>query len=204
MTNVISNQDDIIDSRDVIARAQELRAKATHWTAGFNMPGYMPDSEPVGFETWAEARDYLASELERACDETGDVHEGEEYFSASKSMAAFPDDKDEDFGRTIEKYHWWIVKDECDNLDDDERNELSELAELCDQADGYCEDWEHGATLIRDCYFEDYARELAEDCGMVPDGIAWPLTCIDWKQAARELRMDYTSVEFNGVTYWVR
>ena len=64
-------------------------------------------------------------------------------------------------------------------------------------------DW-YPVTAIRDSYFKDYAQELAEDCGMIHNGLAWPLTCIDWDQAARELRMDYTSVEFDGVTYWVR
>lgn len=27
---------------------------------------------------------------------------------------------------------------------------------------------------------------------------------VDWERAARELQMDYTPVEFDGVTYWVR
>ena len=27
---------------------------------------------------------------------------------------------------------------------------------------------------------------------------------IDWDQAARELRMDYASVEYDGVTHWYR
>ena len=27
---------------------------------------------------------------------------------------------------------------------------------------------------------------------------------IDWAQAAHELQMDYTSVDFDGVTYWIR
>lgn len=39
---------------------------------------------------------------------------------------------------------------------------------------------------------------------MIPDGLAWPLTCIDWVQAAEELQQDYMSYEFDGYTYWVR
>jgi hypothetical protein len=30
------------------------------------------------------------------------------------------------------------------------------------------------------------------------------MRCIDWNEAASELQMDYTAVEFDGVTYWVR
>lgn len=59
-------------------------------------------------------------------------------------------------------------------------------------------------TLIRDSYFTEYAQEFADDCGYTQRGASWPYTCIDWEQAARELRMDYSSVEFDGVTYWYR
>jgi len=65
-------------------------------------------------------------------------------------------------------------------------------------------DWPYGETLIRYSYFEDYAQELAEDCGMVQEGANWPNTCIDWEQAAEELQMDYTVVDFDGVEYWIR
>lgn len=66
------------------------------------------------------------------------------------------------------------------------------------------EDWQYGATLIREDHFTEYAQELAEDIGAMPDNLSWPLTCIDWEQAARELQMDYTSVELDGHTYYVR
>lgn len=59
-------------------------------------------------------------------------------------------------------------------------------------------------TLIRDSYFRTYAEELADDIGAIPRDAAWPLTCIDWEQAARELRYDYSGVDIDGVTYWTR
>lgn len=84
--------------------------------------------------------------------------------------------------------------------------ELDALLKLQEQAEGYCADWRHGEQLIRDSYFETYAEELADDCGMVDRKLAsqWPYTCIDWERAARELQYDYTSVDFDGVTYWTR
>lgn len=85
----------------------------------------------------------------------------------------------------------------------DEGAELAILKALATEGEG-CADWEHGETLIRDSYFEDYAQELAEDIGAIKDNASWPYTCIDWKRAARELQQDYTSIEFDGVTYWVR
>lgn len=90
-------------------------------------------------------------------------------------------------------------------LTEQEANELVTLKALASEAADYAPDWEYGETLIRDSYFTDYARELADELGMTADStIQWPFTCIDWDQAARELRMDYTAVQFGDVTYWVR
>jgi antirestriction protein len=91
-----------------------------------------------------------------------------------------------------------------DGLWTEERAELAALRALQDEAEGSAPDWRYGCTLIRDSYFEDYARELAEEIGAIRDDARWPCTCIDWERAARELRMDYTAVDFDGVTYWVR
>lgn len=65
-------------------------------------------------------------------------------------------------------------------------------------------EWTYGVTLVHESYFEDHARQLAEDIGAIPDDLSWPATCIDWAQAARELRADYTEVEFEGDTYLAR
>jgi hypothetical protein len=58
--------------------------------------------------------------------------------------------------------------------------------------------------LIRDTYFVDYAKQLAEDIGAVPETYTWPTSCIDWEKAADDLANDYTQVEIAGVTYYVR
>jgi hypothetical protein len=87
--------------------------------------------------------------------------------------------------------------------------ELDELTNLLDVLEGmggdeqWRGDW-YPVTLIRDDYFRTYAQELAEECGMIPENAGWPARCIDWNQAARELRMDYSSIEYGGVTYWTR
>ena len=120
MSNTISNSDDIIDSRDVIARLEEL-------------------------------------------------------------------DETDDNGR-----------------DQSDTDEYKALRALADEAEGYAPDWKHGATLIRDSYFKDYAQQLADDIGAIDSQAQWPMSCIDWKQAARELQTDYTRVDFDGVSYWVR
>ncbi|RAV17494.1 hypothetical protein DQP57_00260 [Mycobacterium colombiense] len=92
---------------------------------------------------------------------------------------------------------------------EDDHEEYAELTALLDElrGNGGDEQWRgdwYPVTLIRDSYFEDYAQELAEDIGAITGAEQWPHNCIDWERAARELRMDYTSVEYDGVTYWYR
>ena len=89
--------------------------------------------------------------------------------------------------------------------DEDEQKELDALKALQDEAEGYAEDWKYGATLIRDGYFTTYAEQLAADISNYNSrDVTWPYTCIDWEQAADELKQDYTEVDFNGTTYYVR
>jgi hypothetical protein len=102
------------------------------------------------------------------------------------------------------------IEDAIAALDEsDDASELVDLRALLDELNGaggdeqWRGDW-YPLTLIRDDYFRTYAQELAEDCGMIDANAAWPARCIDWDQAARELRMDYTSVTYVGVTYWTR
>ena len=142
MTTTISNIDDVIDSRDVIARIEELQN----------------DRELFG---WS------ANE---------DQHEGDE---EARSKA-------------------WTEANE------DDATELAALLALQEEAEGYASDWKYGATLIADSYFATYAEELADDLGLIPKDSRWPATCIDWERAADELKQDYTSVDFDGHTFWVR
>jgi len=87
---------------------------------------------------------------------------------------------------------------------DDLAAELEALRDLDRDGEDYSPDWPHGATLIRDSYFVDYAEQLAEDIGAVPSDTTWPCYHIDWEAAARDLKMDYTAIDFGGVTYWTR
>jgi hypothetical protein len=142
MSNTISNSDDVIDSRDVITRLEELR----------------------------DARQSIVDARDDA-DATLDDKE-----LAIKTLAEWGDDNGAEF---------------------------NSLMDLDSNGDGYSGDWKYGATLIRDSYFEDYARQLCEDIGDVPKNLPHYIE-IDWAATARNIRMDYTSVSFDGVDYWVR
>ncbi|MGI9493142.1 MAG: hypothetical protein ACR2QF_12150 [Geminicoccaceae bacterium] len=107
-----------------------------------------------------------------------------------------------------ERDRFEFMLEEIKPYDVDDINEASEqlkpLKALADETSNYAEDWDHGAALIRDSYFEQYAEQLADDIGAVNSNASWPNNHIDWESAANELKIDYTAVEFDGVTYWVR
>lgn len=156
MRDAPSNTDDVIDSRDVIARIEELEGERADLVEA-------------------------ASEAETAVNEAATEDDAEDaqtaHADAVTALAEWPES--------------------------DEGKELETLKALADQGESYG-DWSHGETLIRESYFQNYAQELAEDCGMIPKDLAWPCTCIDWEQACSELKMDYTEVDFDGVSYFMR
>lgn len=94
----------------------------------------------------------------------------------------------------------------------DETEELQQECETLEtllfelRGNGGDEQWEgdwYPVTLIRDSYFEDAMDELLEDCGYITpyaDRPSFIKISIDYDA----LQVDYTSVEFEGVTYWYR
>lgn len=91
-------------------------------------------------------------------------------------------------------------EDAIDPLDEDDEARLAALVELFDEiGESAARD---GATLIPESDFEEYAQELAEELDLIPENAAWPSNCIDWEQAARELSQDYSTVEFDGESYY--
>lgn len=148
MARTISNSDDIIDSRDIIERIEELRKERDAFEVVAELPV-------------ADLADPALAVNDRPAQSWADEYS-------------------------------------------DEAQELKTLEALQEEAEGYAPDWRHGATLIRDSYFERYAQDLAEDIGAIQKDLAWPACHIDWKAAADALKMDYTEVDFDGEAYWVR
>lgn len=86
--------------------------------------------------------------------------------------------------------------------DEYDKAELKQLLQLKNDVDS--SEWECGITFISEDYFEDYAREFAEDTGAIEKNYHWPANHIDWGKAADELKIDYTEVDFDGVAYYYR
>jgi uncharacterized protein YeaO (DUF488 family) len=167
----VDNNEDILDSRDIIERIEEIENEI--------QSRIMDDLYPDGEHPDGDGPSW------------GDVSDAN--IDAADGINVLPEDlwpTGLDEGTIAELW--------------DLANELVPLRKLTSEAEGYCEDWRYGATLIRDSYFEEYAEQFADDIGAIDAKAGWPLMHIDWKAAAEALQQDYTEVEFDGVSYWVR
>lgn len=175
MADSISNTEDIIDSRDVIARIEELeqeRASAAIHTTCIHCGLDIEGSEDS--DDWRDRGNNSHCPTVNSDDPATVLCEHE------------------------------APADTHGELPEEEAEELKALKALAEEAESYAADWHHGGTLIRDSYFEEYARQLAGDIGAIDARASWPCDCIDWEEAASQLQQDCTSVDFDGVTYWIR
>ena len=142
MTNAISNTDNTIDSRDVIARIEELEVKFNEYNEDMIESAHVEGRkipDPLTIADWADL-----------------FEEGEE---------------------------------------------LRALKALAEQGEDYAPDWEYGAQLIHEDYFEEAMDELLEDCGDIPKDLPSYLTItVDYDA----LEQDYTELDFDGQTYYIR
>jgi hypothetical protein len=179
-----TNSDDIIDSRDIETRIDEL------------------DGEQESLiEAFEDADTDLTLASHGDGDETGELTDS--LNKAAAALASFWGFDSDPVDSTPDAIRESIAafRDKADGFLGDDQ--LHALKAFRDEMEPYCDDWQHGVTLIRDSYFKEYAQELAEDIGAINSDASWPNDCIDWDKAARELRMD-TSGDFDGVTYWGR
>lgn len=87
-------------------------------------------------------------------------------------------------------------------LDEDEEEELRILLELREEVNGIA-DWYGGEALINESYWEDYCQELVSDIGDLLKNLPSYLV-IDWEATANNLAQDYSTVDFNGTSFYVR
>lgn len=116
-------------------RIEELRDKknAGHYVAGWNMPGYMPDSEPCAFDTDSEARAYIAEAMDE-----GDIIDPSAIDACRNG--------DGEYGATFGNWHYWVSFQPNALADADESEELAEL----EDAAGDCEDEEDARERIQE------------------------------------------------------
>jgi hypothetical protein len=86
----------------------------------------------------------------------------------------------------------------------DAASELNALRAFVEEIEQYAGDKaSDGITCVKDSYFTDYAQQLLEDCGEIPKDLPHYIE-IDWEATAINIRVDYTSCELDGKTFWIR
>lgn len=156
--NTPTNSDDVIDSRDIIERLEELESER---------------------QDLVDAISAAQDELDTSEDDTPDI-------------------------RALLETGVAYAETALNDWDGDNADELKALQALAKEGEDYAaEDWIHGATLIRESYFTDYCKDMVSDIGDMPRDIPGYIV-IDWDATARNMRIDYNEIDFDGVTYLVR
>ena len=91
-----------------------------------------------------------------------------------------------------------LESSQLDEFLDENEDEIDALQEVVDEC--------INDTLVHEDHFREYAEELAVDIGAIDrrQRDHWPYTCIDWEQAADELKQDYSVIDIRGGTYYYR
>lgn len=160
MANV-SNTDDVIDSRDVIERIEELE----------------------------DERQSLADEVSDAQETLNDAEDDTSVLDAKEIREL----KDKFTEASQARSDW----------DEENGEELTALKNLADEGANESSDWAYGETLIHENYFTEYAQQLVEDIGDLPRGFPHYIV-LDWEQTAENIKVDYSTVDFDGETYYIR
>lgn len=83
--------------------------------------------------------------------------------------------------------------------------EYKNINTFCAELSDYSSDFEYGEAIIREDYFTQYAEDFCKDCGLVPSDLSSLIEDnLDWDGIAEDLKQDYTSVEYDGDTYYIR
>ena len=93
---------------------------------------------------------------------------------------------------------------DIENVCEGGETRLAALEALEDQLNGDLEEYARKeSTLIPESEFVEDAEDFAYDSGMIERDSS--VACyVDWERWADALKMDYTSVDFDGETYLIR
>ncbi len=122
-----------------------------------------------------------------------DVIERIEELEAERTT--FVEDEDDEQSEEIRS----LLKD----WDEENGEELTALKNLADEGANESSDWTYGEALIREDYFTEYAQQLVEDISDLPSNMPGYIV-IDWEQTAENLKVDYSTIDFDGETYYIR
>ena len=123
--------------------------------------------------------EYLNGEYDELADELAEIEADEE--ATDEEYRA----KEDEVNNKHREIEFWK---------EENQERLDDLTQCLKAMDDYC----GGDTLINEDSFTDYVIELA-DSADIPNWIV-----VDWEATAEDVAMDYTVVEFEGETWYMR
>jgi len=126
----------------------------------------------------------------------------EEVTEAREALSEYEPDEEENEAALTE-LKAALVDAACDLDEWDGADELKSLKEFAEEGENSTSEWSYGATLIHRDYFTEYCQDLCEEIGDLPKGIPSYIV-IDWDATADNLLHDYSSLTWDGETYYVR
>jgi hypothetical protein len=143
-------------------------------------------------------------DLQKELDELTELRDALE--SAKQELDNFlsnpePDEEDKDKWESEKESLEEAIYDAESCFGTDEKEKLAELESLADEVD----EWQYGACLVNEDYWEDYCRELCTDIGDLPKDLpAYIENNIDWVGVSQDLKADYSEIQYQGETYLYR
>ena len=113
------------------------------------------------------------------------------------------EDLDKDLGMCGSDFELLTVQDEIEKGKEQLQDLRDELQPLLDLKYEGIPDWNYGATLIPESDWEEYVVALVKDCGYISNDVPWWIV-IDWAATADNVAADYSTVDYDGDTYYYR
>jgi hypothetical protein len=91
-------------------------------------------------------------------------------------------------------------------IDDVSEDKLNMLRRVREEVEGYTYGWKYGVTLVHERHWVNYAKDYAYNKDYRNDRLLvenqWPINCIDWDEAAEQLKLHSCFVSIDGETYF--
>ena len=183
MREAPSNTDNIINSRDVIKRIEELDAERDDLVDDFVQVRDKHEEARIAVQG-AEDDKLLAVLHDK------DIEKAQGVLDKALELV---DEVREDFEEAEAALKEW---------QEEYGDELKALKTLADEGADYSGNWSCGETLIHEDYFVEYVKGFVEDIGDFPRDLP-AYVVIDWEAIAENIKVDYTEIDFDGTTFLI-
>ena len=143
------------------------------------------------------------SNIDNTIDSRDVIERIEELEAERETLLEIYDEFDEfdEFGKEDNSKERIEARDALTKFDNSEEGqELTALKKLAEQGENI-DDWQYGVGLIHEDYFETVMDDMVANCYTLPKDLpSWMTITYDYDA----LKQDYTEIDFDGQTYYVR